>query len=338
MARPARPLYALATAALAVAVGCGDEPHAPAPWLLDPALPMPRWLGEAGIYTDLIDLDPAPGFVTYTPPHPLFSNRAEKARLLWLPAGAAIDTHDPERWAFPVGTVLVKTFTYRHVEGRYGEVAIETRVIRHAADGWQYAVYHHGARGDEGRLEDPGWPERAFLLEDVNGSAFPYVIPGELDCEACHETDRSPPVIGLGRDNLDPALIGPDAPPIFDPIPVPSTPPARTNAEEKAMSYLVGNCVHCHHGEPGGDNASFDLRPEALVQNTVGVPTDSSASGDGIRVVPGVPEGSALFEAVVEAREPGYRGAFKPMPPVGLVQSDRAAADILRRWIEELAR
>lgn len=328
-------LAACALCALLVgASGCGEDDPAPAPWLLDPALPMPTWLSAAGIYADRLTLAPADGFVVYEPPHPLYSNRATKQRLLWLPPGTRIAV-GPDGWGFPLGAVLVKTFSYRHVEGRFGDVAIETRVIRRAADGWQYGVYHWDEGGDEARLAAPRWPEARFLLEDLNGSDFTYVIPGELDCEACHATHGDPPVIGLGPGNLDPALAL-DRPELFEAPPAADPLPARSEPERAAMSYIVGNCAHCHHGAPRGDNASFDLRPAALVANTVGVPTESSASGDGIRVVPGDPAGSALYEAVVSARDPGYAGDFKPMPPVGIVDLDREAADILADWIDSL--
>lgn len=323
-------LVALLTAA------CGEPDDGPAPWLLDPGVPMPEWLSDATIYTDLPALEPARHFVAYTPPHRLYSNRAAKARLLWLPPDTAIDTADAERWGFPLGTVLVKTFSYRHVEGRYGDVAVETRIIRRVADGWQYGVYHWDAAGREARLAEARWPESRFLLEDVNGSDFPYAIPGELDCEACHDTHLSTPIIGLGPGNLDAELVN-TRPDLFTTPPTPVELPARTPIEARAMSYLVGNCVHCHHGQRGSDNAAFDLRPEGLLANTVDVPTDSSASGDGIRIVPGDPAASALYEAVVDAGLPGYRGDFKPMPPVGIVAPDHDAAGILRAWIEELA-
>ena len=323
------PLCLLAATLIAA---CETDEPPPAPWLLDPTVEMPRWLSDTGIYRDLTSFEPAAGFIVYTPPHTLFSNRADKRRLLWLPEGALIDTTS-DRWLFPVGTVLVKTFGYRHVEGRFGEVGIETRVMRHEPDGWRYTVYHWGTDGGDALRLDERWPEQPFVLEDLNGADFDYVIPGALDCEACHETHRAAPVIGIGPENLDPTLLEAN---VFAAPPTLIEHPHRNDPERRAMSYLVGNCVHCHHGEPRGDNASFSLRPRDLVAETVNVPTDSSASGDGIRVVPGAPDQSALYEAVVTAWEPEYAGDFKAMPPVGLVTGDHRASDILRRWIESL--
>jgi hypothetical protein len=78
------------------------------------------------------------------------------------------------------------------------------------------------------------------------------------------------------------------------------------------------------------------LLPEDFVANTVNRETESSASGVGVRVVPGDTEGSALFQAVVRARSPDYAGDLKPMPPVGVERIDSRAERILRAWIESL--
>lgn len=146
----------------ALAAGCDDEPQPP-DWLVDPTVEMPLWLSEAGIYTRLGKLDAAPWFVEYTPPHTLFSNRADKARLLWLPEGEHVDT-SAAAWSFPVGAVLVKTFGYAHAEGRFGEVAIETRVMRHEPEGWRYAVFHWSTSGREAQRVEGGAVARAAVL------------------------------------------------------------------------------------------------------------------------------------------------------------------------------
>lgn len=323
----------LLTALVLTLVGCGQPSEEPSPWLSDPAAPLPEWLSDAGIFADLSRLSPAAGFVPYSPPHRLYSNGSDKARLLYLPPGEQIATDDPGGWRFPIGAVLVKTFTHDNIEGRRGPVAVETRVVAHRAQGWVYAVYHWSADGEEGRLAPPRWSNRPLLLTDPTGSEFEYDIPGELDCATCHDTHHAGPVIGLGPENLDPALIQRG---VFQPAPTPSDLPARSAAEAAVMSYMQGNCVHCHHGEPTGDNASFSLRPADLVATTVDVATDSSASGVGTRVIPGDPEGSALFEAVVGSRADDYAGDFKPMPPAGIVYPDPSVEALLRAWIDSL--
>lgn len=320
-------------AMLVLVAGCGDDAPPADPWFVDVERPLPEWLSEVGLYADLETLEPAAGLVVYEPPHPLWSNGAAKARLLYVPPGARIDASDPVAWDFPVGTVLVKTFTFDDVEGRSGPVAVETRLLFRRAEGWRYAVYLWNAEGTEARRLDERWAPRPLRLTDAAGRTVRHTVPGALDCEACHETHRGAPVIGIDPLNVPPALV---AAGVFAAPPATVEMPARSAAEKAVMGYLVGNCAHCHHGAGGGVNASFSLLPADLVANTVGRPTASSASGAGVRVVPGDPEGSALFEAVVRAPAPDYDGDFKPMPPVGVDRVDPEAERLLRAWIEEL--
>lgn len=308
-------------------VAC-DDARTPGPaWLLDVEAATPLWLSETGLFTDMQALKPGERVLLYAPPHPLWSSGTAKQRLLYLPPGTAPTPGDV--WQFPVGTVLAKTFSYEDIEGRTGNVPLETRLMILRADGWHYADYHWNVDGTEARRFDGNWGEQLLSLQYAD-LAFDYTIPGELDCKGCHEARDGAPVLGMSNLNLDPALarrwgVEPEAL------------PARSPEEEAAMSYVVGNCVHCHHGGDGNDNASYSLKPSDFINNTINQPTESSASGDGIRVQPGNAEDSALFEAVVRARAPEYGGDFKPMPPLGIDQQDPAAAQVLRAWIEGLS-
>lgn len=67
------------------------------------------------------------GVVPYDINTPLFSDYALKLRAVWLPPGSRAG-YDPEReLAFPVGTILVKTFHYATADG-FGPAA--RRVVR----------------------------------------------------------------------------------------------------------------------------------------------------------------------------------------------------------------
>ena len=58
----------------------------------------------------------------------------------------------------------------------------------------------------------------------------------------------------------------------------------------------------------------------------------SSASADGIRIVPGSPDESVLFAAVAGSGDI----ETKDMPPVGVALRDAAAIELLREWIVAL--
>ncbi len=316
---------------------CGQEPEGGIPekaWHMDVESPPPEWLSKTGIFDDLKTLEPSASMHIYSPPSPLWSNATDKLRFLYIPDGQQIDTSASDAWVFPVGTVLTKTFTMKKIEARRGTVAIETRVMFRRRSGWEFAVYHWNTEGTEARLLSGNWAEVELRLSDSIGNELPYVIPGRLDCRSCHETQIGAPVIGVHPTNLDPQLSTRE---IFNVEPTPQALPATSPEEARAMSYFLGNCAFCHHGgNRSNDNASFSLLPADLIANTVNVDTASSASGVGVRVVPGAPDDSALYEAVVLARSGEYEGDFKPMPPVGVVRTDPEASAIISEWIEGL--
>lgn len=117
--------------------------------------------------------------------------------------------------------------------------------------------------------------------------------------------------------------------------PAPSEPyaalPAHGPLTTEVLGYLLGNCVHCHNGTNGAAS-SFDLRPSTALQNLLDQPTASSATADGIRVVPGSPEESVMLLAV----RGGSDFEVKDMPPLGVAQRDASAIRLLDEWIREL--
>jgi hypothetical protein len=296
-----------------------DDAEPAPPWVEDVEGPLPEWLSEVGLYADLTTRAPAAGVEPYEPVFPLWSSGAAKERLIYLPPGAAVDTQAIP-WRFPVGTVLSKTFVLENIEGRSGEVAVETRLLFKRESGWDYALYRWDRDGGLARRMPEDWEALPIALDEADGTTRRYTLPGKLDCRGCHDARPAVPVLGYdAMQQGETAVEG------------------RTPEETAAMGYLVGNCVHCHHGEETGfDNVAFSLLPEDLVDNTVGVESMSSASGVGVRIVPGDPEASGLYQAVVQARRDDYEGTFKPMPPLGIDIVDDEAERVLRAWIESL--
>ncbi len=97
--------------------------------------------GDLGLYTDdsCDEKHLADGIQRYVPRFPLWSDGAGKDRYIYLPEGGAIDTSNVDRWTFPKGTRLYKTFIVRGLR-------IETRVLEKLMDGagmsaWQAKVY-----------------------------------------------------------------------------------------------------------------------------------------------------------------------------------------------------
>jgi hypothetical protein len=244
------------------------------------------------------DLDALP---SYEPAFPLWTNGSAKHRFILTPDGSPA-----QHGAIPEGTLFFKQF-------EYDGVFVETRVIRVTAAGPEYAVYLHPNGSAQGAQRMEQGDPREVPVE-LDGESFTHVIPHATQCAACHEAGMGPI---LGFTELQLAGFADDE---------------EDEAEElqqEVIGYAQGNCVHCHNGS-GVAGASFDMRVDAFVANTVGVPTEGSASAAGVRVVPGDPDTSVLYQALL-AQPPAA-----PMPPLGVQRRDEEAANRVRAWIQTL--
>ncbi|SHF61000.1 conserved hypothetical protein, HNE_0200 family [Microbulbifer donghaiensis] len=159
-------------------------------------------------------LTPNSGVTPYDLNTALFTDYAHKLRTVWMPAGSSAK-YGNERFDYPVGTVLSKTFYYPkdasgavvrtddyssdYIEGRAGEVLdlenvrlIETRILVKRADGWQALPYVWNAEQTDATLEIAGDASRLQLV-DASGesAAFTYVVPDANQCAGCHADNHT---------------------------------------------------------------------------------------------------------------------------------------------------
>src|SRR6185436_2622236 len=64
------------------------------------------------LFADAKAQTPEAGVVTYEVIAQLFADYAYKRRFLFVPKGKKIGYSETDRWTFPVGTILVKPFSY----------------------------------------------------------------------------------------------------------------------------------------------------------------------------------------------------------------------------------
>ncbi len=324
------PLLLAGCSSAEVAPPLAEPPGPLALYLEDPEEPLPKRLSELGLYRSAAGLKLDAPAIGYTPGYELWSDGGEKHRALSLPEGAVVDASDPAAYAFPVGTLLSKTFSFRTPQSPERAVPVETRLLRLQANGWDYSVYGWDDAGEEAELLELRRSESRPVLSDAD-EVVEHQIPSRLECRQCHESSATQ-VLGVSElqlaasgslaalaARLSPAPVAPyDALPEGGPL---------TTA---VLGYFSGNCVHCHNGSNGAAS-SFDLRASVALRNIVNQPTESSATADGLRVVPGEPEQSVLFQ--------GLRGGaldVKDMPPLGVAQRDARAIDLLRDFIVAL--
>jgi hypothetical protein len=303
--------------------GQNDSAEDPAIVPSSPDDPFPEKLSAVGIYPRDLDVaQPTGRAFPYAPRSPLWSDGLFKDRLLVLPEGKTVNTKR-EPWRFPPGTLLVKTFS--DLDG-----PIETRILRKTEQDFEYEVYRWNDKKTEARLLD------GRLNIDVEArteaGTVPHTIPSRLTCRQCHESNDTQ-VLGFNAMQLWDTDAGSELGSISSPEPKLTDPlPDGSATTHAVLDYFVGNCVHCHNGGVGL-SSSFDLRPGVALDNVIDQPTQSNATAAGIRVVPGSPAQSILFQAVSgENAEPDV----KDMPPEGVDVRDSEAIELLRRWIEQL--
>ncbi|MEP6652291.1 MAG: hypothetical protein ABJA82_02975, partial [Myxococcales bacterium] len=287
---------------------CGEDPELP-----------PKSLVCTGLYSDLVAKVPAPGAVPYAPAVPLWSDGAEKQRWIQLPAGEAIDNTDANEWIFPIGTKVWKEFSR-------GGGRIETRLWQKVHAGyWVSGTYLWNADESAADLSSGG----DITLAD--GTL--YHVPTQDECQKCHRgrTDRIlgfdqvllglPDATGLTLDALtqqgqltvSPAsttlAIGDDG----------------TGAAAPALAWLHVNCgTTCHNDNSSStayssgmllrlDPALLDGRSTAgfdQVTSTVGITVQTTDWSGAVRIVPGSPEHSLLYQLI------SHRGSGMQMPPI----------------------
>lgn len=299
------------------------------------APPLPLKLSETGCYSDLAARTFAPGILSYDVNVPLWSDNADKQRGLSLPPGGTIGYRDYGAWDFPVGTVMVKTFS---LSGR----PVETRLLSRGSDAWRGITYRWNAEGTDADLITNE------ITETIGGQQWYY--PSRSDCLLCHtpnagqqlgwqtlQMNRSFDMFNTGRPVQQIEALSRLG--YFTTAPNPDREqlphfPTGIGEEEipisvRARAYLHTNCAQCH--QPGGvANASIDLRATATLPltNTCNQNAQENLGVPGAKIlVPGNPDASTLLLRVATSDRTAR------MPQLSTFIPDNAAVDVLRRWI-----
>jgi len=305
--------------------------------LENPLAAFPTALSSVGLYPDLNDVTiVAEAVLEYTPMWPLWSNGSEKRRYIQLPEGAIIDNSDSTRWIFPVGTLLFKTFLFPHEEDLSTLRPVETRILRKAETEWEYAAYLWNESSTEATLLAMKKTKTVSIV-GPDGELADHKIPSRRQCRQCHESSQDT-VLGFNELQLN-GDSGVELTRIVENGLLSQAPadPAGSIGEHDALTsaflgYLQGNCVACHNGTDG-PSSSFDLRAEVALENLIDQPTNSTAALSGIRVIPGNPQDSILYQGISgETDDP----EVKNMPPVGVQILDETAISLVYDWILSL--
>ena len=303
--------------------------------------------GPPGLYKDAYCKVLSDGIERFAPRYPLWSDGANKDRFIYLPSGTRIDTTNPDRFSFPVGTRLYKTFAA-------GEMRVETRVLEKLSSGvgydrWSALSYAWSADQHSVSAAPSGGVTNAL------GSGLD--IPSQANCKSCHNMTGADAVIGFNalqlnhddggltladlllRGSLVNGSTGTPANVSLSNALFPGDAQARA-----ALGYLHGNCGHCHGGPtPRAEQRLWSVLGMTDLQDA---PIMKSAVCQCLQLWRGrqndlgnfyilrVSPGRAELSGIIGRMSSRIRG--EQMPPIGTNHVDPTGLATVRAWIDSL--
>jgi len=320
---------------------------------------FPRTLSQTGLFASTAEYRLAPGVITYDVAAQPWHDGATSQRAIAVPGTQAIT---PEaKWKFPAGTVVLKTLSldlagHPDRKTRGGPTRIETQLMHYDGDTWRGYGYRWNAEGTDAELIDSAGVDAHFQVPDGAKPRKPaaslrqtWHFASRVECVRCHNP-WSGHVLGFNAAGLDRAtpgasprsnqlasltsqglfdrpLSGSQAPVLADPY------DASQPTERRARSFLHVNCSHCHRLHAGSAVLAY-MHADLSLAATRMLDAKPTQGTFGIReariIAPGDPLRSMLYLRVSKLG----RGR---MPHIGSEVVDRAAADLIRDWISDLA-
>ena len=301
-------------------------------------------LSEFGLFADLTALEPANNVHPYTLNAALFSDYAQKKRLIYVPAGSDVGVDDINAVVqLPLGSVLVKTFGYPDAEGVYKP--LETRLLLHRTEGWVALPYIWNEDRSDAKLALGG--RRMMVdatLPDGSRQQISYAVPNKNQCKGCHSLDNIVTPIGPKLRNLNDgdgsgqitllqnAGVLPD---ILPDHPVMPAIDAQAPLADRARAYLDINCSHCHNRKGPASNSGLFLTYQEDNAVALGIGKRPVAAGRGsggrdFAIAPGHADQSIMLYRMGSI-EPGIA-----MPELGRNVNDQAGLALIGAWIDAM--
>jgi uncharacterized repeat protein (TIGR03806 family) len=313
---------------------------------------FPRKLSETGLFERTASHLMHPGVIPYDVAVSFWSDGADKARWLAMPAGGKIGHAASRGWNFPDLTTLVKSFaTTEQTPDGPKRRWFESRLLTKQDGEWfGYSYRWNDEQTDAELVEAAG----ADLEMTINGKRQVWRYPSRTECMMCHSRAANY-VLGLSdaQMNVDREFAGRNVNQIdayealgfFEPELTSSSPLSRQRLvdpfqvgpplETRVRSWLHANCSFCHVKE-GGGNARMELDVAAATKDAgiIGVRPMHPLPGmtDACIVSPGKPKNSTLLERI-RRRTPKDSGG---MPPLATHAVDEQAIKLIEEWIRTL--
>jgi len=307
-------------------------------------------LSEYGFFKDLKNQVPAKNVLPYQLKSQLFSDYTDKQRFIYVPNDSKFTFESDKVFQFPVGTTLIKTFSYQNTSSSLETQLLETRLLIHTNNGWEAVGYIWNNEQTDARLSLVGKTiQTQFSKASGELISVRYRAPNKNQCKECHQLNGVMTPIGpkarnmdlevqyeLGKMDqlekwaqlgwIDRDLVFNKMVNYFD---------NSKNMEARARSYLDINCAHCHIRGGSADTTGLYLTLEEENTKHLGFYKKPVATGKGsfnlrYSIVPGNSEESILL-ARMHSLDPGIM-----MPESGRALRDEEGLEIVSAWIDSL--
>ena len=307
-------------------------------------------LSEYGFFKDLKNQVPAKNVLPYQLKSQLFSDYTDKQRFIYVPNDSKFTFESDKVFQFPVGTTLIKTFSYQNTSSSLETQLLETRLLIHTNNGWEAVGYIWNNEQTDARLSLVGKTiQTQFSKASGELISVRYRAPNKNQCKECHQLNGVMTPIGpkarnmdlevqfeLGKMDqlekwaqlgwIDRDLVFNKMVNYFD---------NSKNMEARARSYLDINCAHCHIRGGSADTTGLYLTLEEENTKHLGFYKKPVATGKGsfnlrYSIVPGKSEESILL-ARMHSLDPGIM-----MPESGRALRDEEGLEIISTWINSL--
>lgn len=226
-------------------------------------------------------LNPTTAYKVYELSSQLFTDHAEKQRLIKLPPGTQMTAIDDGLPDFPEGTIIVKTFYYFKDKRSptHGNQLIETRILELIHGKWIAGTYLWNEAQTDANLIGTGLHKTINWIDETgNGNVVSYHIPSNLECRTCHNSNKTVVPIGPKIRNLNfdvmrdsvtlnqltyfhnEGILNPVVPTVFSTLP--NYKDLTKTLEQRGRAYLDINCAHCHSENGFAANREYRMAYE----------------------------------------------------------------------------
>lgn len=162
--------------------------------------------------------NPNSGGLPYDLTTELFTDYSSKYRFAFIPPGKSATYSEDEVLDYPVGTVLVKTFSvpkdtsirgYQAETKFEDEELIETRLLIHRTGGWLALPYVWSEDKTDASLHISGKAIDVSIVHNGEQKDFTYSVPDIQTCKQCHQLTNTE---GIGEDQVSISRIVPIGP------------------------------------------------------------------------------------------------------------------------------